>query len=111
MDNSKGIYKLIRKHDNFPNGTIEYDFNNINGFSGMKVTKYLQQQGYNPAVTANDNTYNACLFALASNTDMSAILSLGMADFQAISFLAICFFAQGLGVDIQNSTQAENTEN
>lgn len=109
-DGSKGTYTLIGKNDNFPDGKLEYDFNNINGFSAQKVTKFLQGSGYIPAVTMNDTSYNACLFALAAKQDMGAVLSLGLADVNAMAFLAIGFFGSGLGAVSESTTQAEDTE-
>lgn len=110
-DDSKGTYKLKTKNDNFPDGKIEYDFNNINGFSSMKASQYLQKQGYMTVMPANDNQFNACLFALASGQDMGAIMSLGMADFNMIATKTMYFFAVGLDSELESSTKAENTEN
>jgi len=108
---SKGTYTLINKNDNFPEGKIDYDFNNITGFSSVKAMQYLQKQGYTPAVTANDPHYNACLFALASGKDMSEIMSLPMADFTAVAYTAMGFFGSGLVVESESSTPAETIEN
>ena len=71
MDTSKGTYKLKTKNGNFPDGKLEYDFNNINGFSGMEANKFLQKRGYMPAVSMSDDAYNVCLFALASKKNLS----------------------------------------
>lgn len=107
---SKGIYTLKEKNDNFPTGQIEYDFNNINGFSAMKVTSFLQKNQYVATMSQIDQSFNACLFALAANQDMGAIMALKMSDFQSVAFLAMNFFLSGLGVEPESSIQAENIE-
>lgn len=109
-DESKGTYILKSKNDNFPDGKIEYDFNNINGFSTMKVSRFLAQQQYVSPSPTNDLTYNACLFALASKQDMGAILSLNYVDFNAVATMTMFFFATGLDADQESSIQAEDTE-
>lgn len=108
---SKGIYKLTTENDNFSEGKLEYDFNNITGFTSIQAMKYLQKQGYTPAVTASDTNYNACLFAVAAKQDMSAITSLNLVDFTAIAYITMGFFGSGLGAEQESSTQAETTEN
>lgn len=110
QDKSKGTYVLKTKNDNFHDGKIDYDFNNINGFSTIKINKFLSEQGYVSVMPANDLIYNACLFGLASKQDMAAILALKMQDFNAIATMTMYFFASGLGAELGNSTQAEATE-
>ena len=110
-ENGKGTYTLINKNDNFPDGKIDYDFNNVNGFSHAKVMKFLQEtQKYMPVSPASDFAYNACLFALAANCKMEAVLSLPMSDFEAVSYKAASFFVAGLGAESESTTQAEITE-
>lgn len=106
----KGTYKLLIKNDNFPDGKIDYDLNGLTGFDSQKALDYLTQQQHMVVVPETDMPYNACLFALASKQDMSAILSMNLRDYTPISSISKYFFGSGLGADSESSTQAEIIE-